>query len=89
MQDILGHQTDAMADRYAGTVRQAVAAQNMAKYGVVQVREPFGLEERNFLSQPGARCPLSQEAARFRTAGGPDRDRTCDLAVMSRQVGAG
>jgi hypothetical protein len=35
VQDILGHQTDATARRYAGTVRQVVAAQNMARYGVV------------------------------------------------------
>jgi integrase/recombinase XerD len=35
VQDILGHATDAMARRYAGTARQVVAAQNMAKYAVV------------------------------------------------------
>ena len=35
VQDILGHQTDAMARRYAGRVRQVVAAQNMARYAVV------------------------------------------------------
>jgi integrase len=35
VQDILGHQTDAMARRYAGTARQIVAAKNMAKYALV------------------------------------------------------
>jgi site-specific recombinase XerD len=35
VQDILGHKTDAMARKYAGTVRQVVAAQNMARYSVV------------------------------------------------------
>lgn len=35
VQDILGHKTDAMARKYAGTVRQVVAAQNMARYAVV------------------------------------------------------
>jgi site-specific recombinase XerD len=35
VQDILGHKTDAMARKYAGAVRQFVAAQNMARYSVV------------------------------------------------------
>lgn len=35
VQDILGHQTDAMARRYAGKVRQIIAAKNMAKYAMV------------------------------------------------------
>ena len=35
VQDILGHQTDAMARKYAGKIRQVVAAKNMARYSVV------------------------------------------------------